>query len=92
MRKFFLVVSLMIVFLVLCIPQSGHAQAEIIELVKNATIKVIRAIDLKIQRLQNKTIWLQNAQQTIENVLSKAKLTGIGDWVDKQKDIVRRLF
>ena len=43
----------------------------IIGLIKFAVKKVIKAIDLRIQRLQNKTIWLQNAQKKIENILSK---------------------
>jgi chromosome segregation ATPase len=38
-----------------------------------------------VQRLQNKTIWLQNAQKTLENTLSKLKLDEISDWVDKHK-------
>jgi len=77
---------------VVCVPQQSRAQAEIIELVKNATKKIIQAIDLKIQRLQNKTIWLQNAQQTVEQLLTKAKLAEIGGWVDKQKTLYADYF
>ncbi|WP_439697447.1 conjugal transfer protein TraI [Mucilaginibacter sp. AW1-7] len=47
--------------------------------------KVIKAIDLKVQRMQNETIWLQNAQKTIENELSKFRLTEISNWSEKQK-------
>lgn len=57
-----------------------------------ATKKVIKAIDLKIQRLQNKTIWLQNAQKTLENTLSKLKLDEISDWADKQKEQYRKYY
>jgi hypothetical protein len=49
--------------------------------------KVIVAIDLKIQRLQTKTVWLQNAQKVVENTMSKLKLDEITDWVQKQKDL-----
>lgn len=59
----------------------------ILEIVKAVTKKVIKAIDLGIQRLQNKTIWLQNAQKQIENTLSKLKLDEILDWTKKQRDI-----
>ncbi len=49
----------------------------IIELIRKGVAKVLRAIDLMIQRLQNKTIWLQNAQKVLENKLSQFKLTEI---------------
>lgn len=53
--------------------------------VKAALVKVIKAMDLAVQRLQNKTIWLQNAQKTLENTLSKMKLDEISDWTAKHK-------
>ena len=49
-------------------------------------------MDLKIQKLQNKTIWLQNAQKQIENALSKAKLNEISDWAKKQKDLYQQYY
>ena len=49
-------------------------------------------MDLKIQRLQNKTIWLQNAQKTLENKMSKLKLTEISDWSKKQKELYAKYF
>lgn len=55
------------------------------EVVRQALIAAIKAADLAVQRLQNKTIWLQNAQKALENVLSKMKLDEISDWVDKHK-------
>ena len=38
--------------------------------------------------MQNKTIWLQNAQKVIENQMSKTKLTEISGWTEQQKAIV----
>lgn len=49
--------------------------------------RVIKAIDLKVQRLQNKTIALQNAQKVVENAMSKLHLQEITGWVQKQKDL-----
>lgn len=49
--------------------------------------KVIKAIDLKIQRLQNETIWLQNAQKQIENQLSKIRLGQIAGWTGEQQTL-----
>ncbi|MOA19726.1 hypothetical protein D3C78_1401300 [compost metagenome] len=48
---------------------------------------MIKAVDLKIQRMQNKTIWLQNAQKLLENELSGLKLTEIGEWVERQRSL-----
>lgn len=67
-------------------PISSYSQDPFLELVKGATKKVIKAVDLMVQRLQNKTIWLQNAQKTIENSLNKLKLEEISDWVQKHKE------
>ena len=72
--------------------QSVRAQAGIVEIIKEGVKKVIKAVDLKIQRLQNKTIWLQNAQKTLENVLSKLKLDEISDWTEKQKEQYQKYF
>ena len=67
--------------------QQINAQNPIAEIIKAAVTKVIVAMDLKIQRLQNKTIWLQNAQKTLENTLTKLKLDNITDWVEKHKTL-----
>lgn len=64
---------------------NSQAQFPIAEIIKAGIKKIIVAVDLKIQKLQNKTIWLQNAQKTLENAMSKTKLTEISDWVEKQR-------
>lgn len=73
-------------------PAEKVAVLPILEIVKAVTKKVIKAIDLRIQRLQNKTIWLQNAQKQVENVLSKLKLDAISDWTQKQKDLYKGYY
>lgn len=72
--------------------QKANAQLAIAEVIAGAIKKVIRAVDLKIQRLQNKTIWLQNAQKTLENEMSKLKLDEIGDWVEAQRKLYDDYF
>ena len=72
--------------------QRTQAQIPILEIIKAGIKKVIKAVDLKIQRLQNKTIWLQNAQKTLENQMSKLKLKEIGDWATKQKELYAKYF
>ncbi len=73
-------------------PAERAAVLPILEIVKAVTKKVIKAIDLRIQKLQNKTIWLQNAQKQVENVLSKLKLDEISDWTKKQKDLYKGYY
>jgi hypothetical protein len=68
------------------------AQIGIAEVIKAGVKKAIKAMDLKVQRLQNKTIWLQNAQKSLENVLSKLKLDEISAWAEKQKEQYRKYY
>ena len=72
--------------------QNTEAQIPVLEIIKGGVKKVIKAVDLKIQRLQNKTIWLQNAEKTLENEMSKLKLKEIGDWALKQKKLYADYF
>jgi hypothetical protein len=73
-------------------PAETVAALPIIGAIKTAIKKAIKAIDLRIQRLQNKTIWLQNAQKKLETVLSKLKLDEISDWTQKQKDLYKNYY
>lgn len=72
--------------------QKTQAQIPVLEIIKAGVTKVIKAVDLKIQRLQNKVIWFQNAQKTLENTMSKLKLSEIGDWVEKQRKLYDEYF
>ena len=72
--------------------QRASAQLIILDIIKAGIKKVIRAVDLQIQRQQNKVIWLQDAQKTLENTLSKLKLQEISDWTQKQKDLYGKYF
>lgn len=69
-----------------------NAQDPVAIVIKQAITKVIKAVDLKIQRLQNETIWLQNAQKVIENTMSKVKLDEITGWVEKQRALYKDYF
>ena len=68
------------------------AALPIVGVITTAIKKVILAIDLRIQRLQNKTIWLQNAHKKLENTLSKLKLGEISQWTQKQKDLYKNYY
>ncbi len=60
--------------------------------IKAAAKKVIKAIDLQVQRMQNNTIVLQNAQKNLENTLSKLKLQEISSWTEKQRQLYASYF
>lgn len=91
MKKILAIVLLSMFCMVLPVTKS-QAQIPIAEIIKAAVKKVIKAVDLKIQRLQNKTIWLQNAQKTLENKMSELRLTEISDWVEKQRTLYAKYF
>lgn len=73
---------------------AGRSQAQdpITLIIKEGIKKVIVAADLRIQRLQNETVWLQNAQKTVENELSRLRLEEIGSWVEKQRQLYADYF
>jgi hypothetical protein len=86
--------TLVIVLCLLIASPVYHAQAQIpiIDVIKGAVKKVIKAVDLQIQRQQNKIIWLQNAQKTLENAMSKLKLNEISEWTEKQRKLYDDYF
>lgn len=81
-----------VIGLLLMSPSKVNAQDEVAQAIAEGIKKVIRAIDLKIQRWQNETIWLQNAQKTIENTMSKLRLDEISDWVERQRKLYDDYF
>jgi hypothetical protein len=87
MKKYMVILPMSAMTLFVALPQGANAQIAVLEVIKAGVKKVIKAVDLKVQRLQNQTIWLQNAQKVLENQLSKLKLTEIADWTQKQKDL-----
>jgi hypothetical protein len=85
-----------VIILIICIVSfTKHSNAQgidIVSIISAGITKVIKAVDLKIQRLQTQTIWLQNAQKEIENVMTKLKLDEISDWVQRQKDLYQEYY
>ena len=88
-----LLVSIAVIAMVSIFPLNKiNAQDPITLIIKKGIVKVIKAADLKIQRLQNKTIWLQNAQKVVENTMSQLKLDEIADWVENQRTLYTDYF
>ena len=87
MKKYMVILPMSAMTLFVALPQGASAQTAVLEVIKAGVKKVIKAVDLKVQRLQNETIWLQNAQKALENQLSKLRLQEIADWTGKQKEL-----
>ena len=81
------VIIFSLIALTFAVPNSGQAQIPVADVIKQGITKAIKAVDLEVQRLQNKTIWLQNAQKVIENSMSQLHLNEITGWAQKQKDL-----
>ncbi|MFM9910312.1 MAG: conjugal transfer protein TraI [Chitinophagaceae bacterium] len=90
--KKLLAVCVMCLCMMIMPVQKATAQIPIYDIIKKAIKKVIIAVDLKVQRLQNKTIGLQNAQKSLENKMSQLKLDEIKDWVEKQRKLYTDYF
>lgn len=88
-KNLWIIAVLSLVFVVAPTQQS-HAIVWVV--VQAAMKKVIRAMDLAVQKLQNKTVLLQNAQKTLENTLSKLKLEEISDWTKKNKEQYQKYY
>lgn len=89
MKKVLFIIALCLMFTGLVVKP---AKGQILEIIKEATTKVIKAIDLKVQALQTKTIWLQNAQKTLENEMAKLKLKQISGWAKKERDLYQKYY
>ncbi|WP_256006792.1 conjugal transfer protein TraI [Pedobacter deserti] len=92
LKTYMVVLSLSGTTILVALPTGANAQLAIAEVIKAGVKKVIRAVDLKVQRLQNQTIWLQNAQKVVENQLSKLKLGEISDWTERQRSLYAGYF
>ena len=92
MKKFMVILPISAMTIFVSLPTGASAQVAFLEVIKAGVKKVIKAMDLKVQRLQNETIWLQNAQKVLENQLSKLKLGEIAEWTQKQKELYGQYY
>jgi ribosomal protein L31E len=92
MKTSMMILPLSAMTLFVSLPSGANAQLAVLEVIQAGVKKVIKAMDLKVQRLQNETIWLQNAQKVLENQLSKLKLEEISDWTGKQKELYGKYY
>jgi hypothetical protein len=92
LRRYFLITLIATASLTITPVSTGECVSPVLEVIRQGVIRAIRALDLKIQRLQNKTIALQNAQKAIENALSKLKLEEIAEWAKRQRDLYKKFY
>ena len=92
MKKYMVILPMSAVTVFVSIPKGADAQFVVGSVISSTVGRVIRAIDLEVQRMQNQTIWLQNAQKALENQLSKLKLDEISGWSQKQKDLFSQYY
>lgn len=81
-----IIILLCVMLLMLTLPKA-RAQVPVASAFTGLIKKVIVALDIKVQRLQNRTIALQNAEQEVENTLHLNSLNGINDWLGKEKTL-----
>jgi hypothetical protein len=91
MKKIIFITGFMAALLIAW-PERSQAQVPIVGLFTSALKKIITAIDLKVQQLQNKTIALQNAEQQLENSMSLGKLNDISGWLNKERNLYRGYY
>ncbi|MCH7409999.1 conjugal transfer protein TraI [Belliella sp. DSM 111904] len=87
MKRTIRAIVLAVVMAFTIVPQPAKADPIIGEIIRRGVVRAIKAVDLQIQRLQLETVWIQNAQKTLENVLSQLKLDEISDWAQRQGDL-----
>jgi hypothetical protein len=70
----------------------ASAQVPLVSLISSAIKKVITALDLKVQQLQNRTIALQNAEASVENNLHLSSLKNISGWLYKERTLYQNYY
>lgn len=93
MKFYKIVLPVSLAVILITVPEQNVDAQFLIGSVINATVgKVIRAIDLGVQRAQNQTIWLQNAQKVVENQLNQLKLSQIAGVNQQQTDLFTKYY
>ena len=70
-----------------------HAQPVwLLDVIQAGVSKVIRAVDLKIQRMQTQTIWLQDAEKALENAMSETELDQIAAWAQNEEALYQEYY
>jgi hypothetical protein len=82
-----IIIPMLLCLTLLIWDQPANAQIPVVSLVTGIIKKVIIALDLKVQQLQNQTIALQNVEQQVENNLHLNSLNNISGWLNKERTL-----
>lgn len=74
------------------LPLASAAQLPVAAVVQAGIKKVIVALDLKVQRMQNSTLALENEQKLLETRMSTEKLSEIAGWVTREKQLFQGYY
>jgi hypothetical protein len=78
------VAGILVMMLVVWPSMRSQAQLEIVVEVIRAAIE---AADIAVQKVQNQTLILQDAQKEVENVMAQLHLQEITDWCRQKRDL-----
>jgi hypothetical protein len=93
MRIYRIILPVSMVIVLTALPDKKADAQFVISAVLNNTIgQVIRAIDLEVQKAQNQTIWLQNAQKVVETQLNQLKLSQIAGVGKQQANLFTQYY
>ncbi|MHB1921709.1 MAG: hypothetical protein ACYCOO_05675 [Chitinophagaceae bacterium] len=67
---------------------AARGQGAVLGVIQAGIKKAIVALDLKVQKLQTQTIWLQNSQKVLENEMTRTQLADIAYWTAQEKDLL----
>lgn len=84
MKQILIIVAMVVV--------SRAAVSQAVDPVSLVIAKAIKAIDLKVQRLQNATLVLQYSEQQATDALSKNKLSEIAGWQRQLTELYRQYY
>jgi conjugation system TraG family ATPase len=70
---------------------NGRASAQI-EVITEAIKEVLETADLKLQQLQTQTLYLQDAQKSLENSMAGGLLDDITGWVQQTEDLYSEYY
>lgn len=71
---------------------AARVQGQSIDPISLVVSKIIKALDLQVQKLQNQTLSLQQLALVAEHQLSKNKLAEIAEWQEKQRALYDGYF
>jgi len=83
MKKYFVLPACFLMLAFSLVPANSYA----IFGIGTILAKIIKAMDIAVQKSQNATLQLQNAQRVLEDAMSKLKLNEITDWANKEKSL-----